>query len=127
MAHHDNPGEMAMRTKTHKLIYFYGCNYKGESLTPPAWELYDLTADPNELNNVYDDPDYKAVRDHLKSQFAQLRLEIGDDGSHYPECEKFVQEFWDYDQADLEKAIKISRAFLEKRESELAGIKKKQK
>ena len=26
MAHHDNPGEMAIRTKTHKLIYFYGCD-----------------------------------------------------------------------------------------------------
>ncbi|MCH1438360.1 MAG: DUF4976 domain-containing protein, partial [Rubripirellula sp.] len=127
MAHHDNPGEMAMRTKTHKLIYFYGCNYQGESLTPPAWELYDLTSDPNELNNVYDHPEYKTIREHLKSQFAQLRLEIGDDGSHYPECEAIVQEFWDYDQADREKAIKISRAFLNKRESELADIKNKQK
>ena len=27
MAHHDNPGEMAIRTKTHKLIYFYGADY----------------------------------------------------------------------------------------------------
>jgi len=34
MAHHDNPGEMAIRTKTHKLIYFYGCNYEGKEQTP---------------------------------------------------------------------------------------------
>jgi arylsulfatase A-like enzyme len=127
MAHHDNPGEMAIRTKTHKLIYFYGCNYQGNSLTPPAWELYDLNTDPHELNNIYDDPDYKVVRDHLKSQFAKLRLEIGDDGSHYPQCEKIVQEFWDYDQADRDKAIKISRAFLKKRESELESMKEKRK
>ena len=67
------------------------------------------------------------VRNHLKSQFAQLRRDIGDDGSHYPECEKIVQEFWDYDQADREKAIKISRAFLKKREAELNSMKEKQK
>jgi arylsulfatase A-like enzyme len=29
MAHHDNPGEMCMRTKDYKLIYFYGCDYQG--------------------------------------------------------------------------------------------------
>jgi arylsulfatase A-like enzyme len=127
MAHHDNPGQMAIRTKSHKLIYFYGCNYAGNSLTPPAWELYDLAQDPNELNNIYDDPDHEVVRNHLKSQFAQLRRDIGDDGSHYPECEKIVQEFWDYDQADREKAIKISRAFLKKREAELNSMKEKQK
>ena len=40
----------------HKLIYFYGCDYKGENQTPPGWELYDLIKDPRELNNVYDDP-----------------------------------------------------------------------
>jgi arylsulfatase A-like enzyme len=124
MAHHDNPGEMAIRTKTHKLIYFYGCDYDGEKQTPPAWELYDLTNDPQELNNVYDDPSYARVRDELKARFAQLRIEIGDDGSHYPDCEKVVQEFWDYDEADREKAIKISAEFRERREASLTKAKK---
>ena len=36
MAHHDNPGVMAMRTKTHKLVYYYGCNYDGGYQTLPA-------------------------------------------------------------------------------------------
>ena len=112
MAHHDNPGEMAIRTKTHKLIYFYGCDYKGEKRTPPGWELYDLVNDPRELNNVYDNPAYAQIRDRLKSQFAQLRKNVGDDGSHYPECEKVVQEFWDYDELDRAKAIEISHNFL---------------
>ena len=116
MAHHDNPGEMAIRTKTHKLIYFYGCDYNGENQTPPGWELYDLTKDPDELNNVYDHPDYEEVRDQLKRQFAELRVQVGDDGSHFPECEKVVQEFWDYDAADQQKAIEISRAFKLRRE-----------
>ena len=120
MAHHDNPGEMAIRTKTHKLIYFYGCDYQGKNQTPPAWELYDLAKDPEELRNVYDDPAYATVRDELKTQFAKLRKDIGDDGSHYPDCEKVVQEFWDYDKADREKAIVLSGEFLKRREAELA-------
>ena len=125
MAHHDNPGEMAIRTKAHKLIYFYSCDYQGENQTPPAWELYDLVADPDELNNVYDDPSYSEVRDDLKTQFAALRKRVGDDGSHYRACEKVVQEFWDYDKADREKAIEISQDFRARREEMLEKLKKK--
>jgi arylsulfatase A-like enzyme len=120
MAHHDNPGEMAIRTKTHKLIYFYACDYQGKNQTPPAWELYDLVKDPSELNNVYDDPKYAKTRDQLKSQFAKLRKDVGDDGSHYPKCEAVVQEFWDYTAADKAKAIKLSHEFRKTREASLA-------
>jgi len=120
MAHHDNPGEMAIRTKDYKLIYFYGADYKGGYQTPPAWELYDLKRDPSELNNVYDNPEYKNVRNQLKAQFAQLRLDVGDDGSHYPATEKVVQEFWDYSDQDRRKAIEISASFKKTREAELA-------
>ena len=123
MAHHDNPGEMAIRTKTHKLIYFYGCDYKGQKQTPPAWELYDLRKDKAELNNVYDNPKYAKVRDRLKKQFARMRKRIGDDGSHHPECEKVIQEFWDYDEADRKKAIRISAEFRKRREAELQAAK----
>jgi arylsulfatase A-like enzyme len=124
MAHHDNPGEMAIRTKTHKLIYFYGVNYEGGYPTPPAWELYDLKKDPEELNNVYDDPAYATVRDKLKTQFSQLRKDVGDDGSHFPKCEAVVQEFWDYDEADRKKAVEISHAYKAVRAAELAKVKK---
>ncbi|MGJ8723874.1 MAG: sulfatase family protein [Roseibacillus sp.] len=120
MAHHDNPGEMAIRTKTHKLVYFYGVDYEGENATPPAWELYDLVKDTAELNNVYDSPDYAEIRDQLKVELAELRLKVGDDGSHFPKCEAVVQEFWDYDAADQAKAIEISHAFKKRREAELA-------
>ncbi|MEM9159982.1 MAG: sulfatase [Verrucomicrobiota bacterium] len=119
MAHHDNPGEMAIRTKRHKLIYFYGCNYEGGYQTPPAWELYDLERDPDELNNVYDNPEYARVLKNLKRQFAQLRKDVGDDGSHHPKCEEVVQEFWDYDEADRKKAIAISADYKARREAEL--------
>jgi arylsulfatase A-like enzyme len=125
MAHHDNPGEMAIRTKKHKLIYFYGANYAGGAQTPPAWELYNLANDPNEQNNVYDHPEYKTVREQLKAQFAKLRNDIGDDGSHHPACEAIVQEFWDYDAADQAKAVAISAAFKKQREYDLKNPKKK--
>jgi N-acetylglucosamine-6-sulfatase len=115
---------MAIRTKTHKLIYFYGCDYQGKNQTPPAWELYDLTNDPHEMNNVYDDPSYAKIRDQLKAQFAQLRKDIGDDGSHYPQCEQVVQEFWDYDDADRSKAIELSAQFRQRREAELSKRKR---
>ena len=119
MAHHDNPGVMAIRTKTHKLVYYYGCNYDGGYQTPPAWELYHLKKDAAELNNVYDDPAYFQARERLKKQLADLREKVGDDGSHYPAAEKVVQEFWDYDSADREKARMISREFLRRRLQEL--------
>jgi len=119
MAHHDNPGEMAIRTKSHKLIYFYGCDYDGQNQTPPAWELYDLNKDPRELNNVYDNADYAKVRDELKAQFAELRTQVGDDGSHYPKCEQIVQKFWDYDEADRAEAVELSHKFREQREQML--------
>ena len=38
---------------------------------------------------------------------------------HYPAAEKVVQEFWDYDGADREKARKISAAYLQRRLQEL--------
>ena len=119
MAHHDNPGVLAIRTKTHKLIYYYGCNYDGGYRTPPGWELYDLKKDSAEINNVYDDPAYAPVRDRLKKQLAALRENVGDDGSHYPAAEKVLQEFWDYDSVDREKARKISRDYLNRRLKEL--------
>ncbi len=119
MAHHDNPGVLAIRTKTHKLIYYYGCNYDGGYRTPPGWELYDLKKDSAEINNVYDDPAYAPVRDRLKKQLAALREKVGDDGSHYPAAEKVLQEFWDYDSVDREKARKISRDYLDRRLKEL--------
>ena len=120
MVHHDNPAHVGIRTKTHKLIYYYGCNYDGGYRTPPGWELYDLANDPHETRNVYDDPANTALVDHLKRQLADARKRVGDDGSHFPACEAVVQEFWDYDEADRAKAVEISHEYLARRERELA-------
>jgi N-acetylglucosamine-6-sulfatase len=123
MAHHDNPAHLGMRTKRYKLIYFYGCNYQGGYQTPAGWELYDLQKDPHETRNIYHDPKHAKLAKSLKDRLAKLRKRVGDDGSHYPECEKIVQEFWDYDEADQAKARKISAEYLTRRKGELeAGV-----
>ena len=125
MAHHDNPGHVGIRTKDYKLIFYYGVNYQGEYPTPPAWELYDLRNDPHELVNQYDNPEYAGRISELKDQLAKLRESVGDDGKDYPEVEKVIQEFWDYDAADRVKAQGISGQFLKTREAELAKRKNK--
>lgn len=112
MAHHDNPGNLGIRTKTHKLIFYYGCDYEGKNQTPPGWELYDLTKDPKEVNNVYDDPEYAGVVSKLKKQLKNLRQKTGDTGEDYPNAEKVVQEFWDFDEAARKKSAKISGDYL---------------
>ena len=59
-----------VRTKRYKLMHFY--------YDIDAWELYDLEKDPNELNNVYDEPDYAGVAAELKGELKRLRKEYGD-------------------------------------------------
>jgi arylsulfatase A-like enzyme len=119
MAHHDNPAHLGIRTKDHKLIYYYGCNYDGGYQTPPGWELYDLKNDPHETQNLYDSPAHQNLVAELKERLAKLRQRVGDDGSHYPECEKVVQAFWNDDEEDRERAREISREYLKRRQQEL--------
>lgn len=119
MAHHDNPGHLAIRTKTHKLIYYYGCNYQGAYRTPPGWELYDLEADSGEDINLYDSPAHAPLVVELKKRLAALRTRVGDTGEHFPKVEEVVREFWDYGEEARAKAVKISHEFLRIREAEL--------
>ena len=47
---------------------------------PPekCWELYDLKADPHELENRYDDPKYNQAVAALKRRLDALRKELND-------------------------------------------------
>jgi arylsulfatase A-like enzyme len=59
-----------VRTERYKLIRFY---YDIE-----AWELYDLEADPQELNNVYNDPDYAEVQQKMHTRLQEIRHQYQD-------------------------------------------------
>ena len=59
-----------VRTKRYKLIHFY--------YDIDEWELYDLHKDPDELNNVIDDPTYANVLKQLKDELARLRNKFKD-------------------------------------------------
>jgi len=99
---------MAIRTKTHKLIYYYGCDMKGGKRTPPGWELYNLKDDPKEVRNIYDDPAHIGTVVKLKRELAELRRNIGDTDTEFPGVKKIIEEFWEYDDEARRKAVEIS-------------------
>ena len=109
MAHrHANPPHFGIRTKDYKLIFFYGIYYKDHGLeanfkgwgnrytyrTPPGWELYDLKKDPFEMDNRYGDPAYESLVADLKSQLQELRMELGEIDSQYPEIQRIIDHNW---------------------------------
>ncbi|MBC9798227.1 sulfatase family protein [Sinomicrobium weinanense] len=57
-------------TKRYKLIHFY--------YDIDEWEMYDLKEDPDEMNNIYDDPEYAEVRADLHQKLKELREQYGD-------------------------------------------------
>jgi arylsulfatase A-like enzyme len=79
---HKAPAHYGYRTDRYKLIYYYNegffLPFTGPFTYPPEWELYDLDADPNELNNVYDNPDYAEIRDELKAAMWREQSRLGD-------------------------------------------------
>lgn len=52
-------------TDRYKLIHFY--------YDINEWEMYDLVNDPNEMKNVYDDPEFAAVQEDLHIRLTKLR------------------------------------------------------
>ncbi|MCA9215803.1 MAG: DUF4976 domain-containing protein, partial [Planctomycetales bacterium] len=98
MAHHDNPAHYGVRTKTHKLIFFYGLplDAKGAQPEPTSahWELYDLQKDPHEMNNVYGQADYAHVTTELKSKLLKLKADVGDQDESYPELMAVRKQAW---------------------------------
>ena len=66
-----------------------------ETETPPAWELYDLQADPHEMRNAYADPRYAEVIRDLKAQLKILRREWGDTDLGRPRMQEILADFWD--------------------------------
>jgi len=77
--YYEYPGEhnvqrhYGVRTDRYKLIHFY---YSSD-----CWELYDLEKDPSEMNNIYDNPEYKYVRDEMHKKLIEVRAKYGDSDS----------------------------------------------
>ncbi len=89
LAHHGVPAHYGVRTERYKLIFYYGLPLgKAGAVkkpTPLEWELFDLKKDPQEMNNVYNDPAYAKVRKKLKAELLRLKKELGDTDDAYPE------------------------------------------
>ena len=80
---HNTPAHYGVRTRTHKLICYYNDPLGQEGAQGPAdpieWEMFDLVADPLELNNVINDPSYAEVRAELAAELTRLQTELGDE------------------------------------------------
>lgn len=110
LVHHDVPAHFGIRTNQHKLIYYYSEHYdttkygtptmwwKEESFkiesTPKAWELYDLSKDPQELVNRYDDPDYQEIVLDLKEKLSKLRTDLKEADNNYPHLQSAIETHW---------------------------------
>ena len=77
--HHNTRAHLGVRTATHKLIYYW---------KKDAYELFDLTKDPNEQHNLLfseseaKDPQVVAKFTELKAEIARLQKEFKDDGQY---------------------------------------------
>ena len=67
---HNTRAHYGVRTRTHKLIYFW---------KKDQWELFDLVNDPYELHNLYGEPGQETLTTQLKSELARLKREVRDD------------------------------------------------
>ena len=57
-------------SKEYKLTHFY--------FDVDEWELYDRINDPNEMNNVFNNPDYQDVVKKLTAELKEMRIEYKD-------------------------------------------------
>jgi arylsulfatase A-like enzyme len=67
---HNTRAHYGVRTRTHKLIYFW---------KKDQWELFDLVNDPYELHNLYGEPGQDALTASLKAELARLKREVRDE------------------------------------------------
>jgi arylsulfatase A-like enzyme len=68
--HHNTPAHYGVRTRTHKLIYYW---------KKAQWELFDLAADPFELHNLYGEPGHEQLTAGLKAELLRLKQAVRDD------------------------------------------------
>ena len=100
LAHHNIPGHYGVRNDRYKLVFFHGLPLdaslgKGDFQPSTAgWELYDLQLDPQEINNVYEKPEYAPVVHLLKNRLLELKQKYGDHDEAYPELMRLRKKLW---------------------------------
>ena len=67
---HMVPRHYGVRTQRYKLMKFYQFD---------EWEFYDLQNDPDELTNLYNNPDYADEIAKMKQELKRLRTQYDDD------------------------------------------------
>ncbi len=72
-AEHTVKRHYGIATKEYKLIHFY--------YDVDEWELYDRKKDPQEVNNVFEDPEYTSVVDEMKQKLREVREKYQDSDS----------------------------------------------
>ena len=79
---HACPAHYGVRTRTHKLICYYNDPLDQPGAHGPAhpveWELFDLVADPLEVENLWGRPGTEAVTADLRTELARLQAAVGD-------------------------------------------------
>jgi choline-sulfatase len=79
---HAVPAHYGVRTTTHKLICYYNDPLGQPGANGPAnpieWELFDLVADPLEVDNIYGRPGTEAITAELRTELARLQATVGD-------------------------------------------------
>ena len=63
-----------VRNERYKLVHFY--------YDIDHWEFYDLEKDPQELNNLYNDPEYQDEIDNMKEKLEELIIQYNDTTAH---------------------------------------------
>jgi arylsulfatase A-like enzyme len=87
--YYEYPGAHAVKrhygivSREYKLVHFY--------YDVDEWELYDRMKDPNEMKNIYNDPEYAEVQHMMHKRLEELRMQYMDSDSlnkkwiHYEE------------------------------------------
>ena len=70
--HHVQP-HYGIRTQKYTLAHFY--------YNIDVWEFYDLEKDPDQMNNIFDEPEYENIVNELKVKLKRLMVKFEDDKS----------------------------------------------
>ena len=74
-AYHQVNRHDGVRTERYKLIHFYDKDDQG-NYRLNCNELYDLEADPHELNNLYGNPEYNKIAEDLQTRLDGYRQRL---------------------------------------------------